>query len=120
MYNAIFYTDVHGNSPVKALINSLDLSAQTNKKDKLKLNKVIRFIDYLELFGTRGSDKVIEHIQGKIWQIRPGGIRIFLFHWKDDKFVLLHSFDKKTQKTPVREIDRAIREMNDWISRYGH
>ena len=34
--------------------------------------------------------------------------------------VVFHSFDKKTQKTPVREIDIAIREMNDWSSRYGH
>ena len=28
-------------------------------------------------------------------------------------FVLLHAFLKKTQKTPKREIDQAIREVKD-------
>lgn len=120
MYKAIFYTDGHGHTPVKGLIDSLDSAANTNKKAKSKLKKVSRYIDYLELFGTRSGSNITEHIQDKIWQIRPGSVRILLFHWKDDKFVLLHYFDKKTGKTPNREIERAIKEMNDWISRYGH
>ncbi|MDR2179305.1 MAG: type II toxin-antitoxin system RelE/ParE family toxin [Synergistaceae bacterium] len=30
-----------------------------------------------------------------------------------DKFVLLHHFMKKTQKTPPREIEQAKRELDD-------
>lgn len=119
MYKAIFYTDIHRNTPVKNLINSLNQTAMTNKQDKAKFKTISRYIDYLKRFGTRSGNEITENIQGKIWQLRPGDVRILLFHWKDDKFVLLHSFNKKTGKTPQREINRAIKEMNDWISRYG-
>lgn len=38
---------------------------------------------------------------------------------KDDAYVLLHQFRKKTQKTPRREIEKAKAERDDWISRKG-
>lgn len=38
---------------------------------------------------------------------------------KDDTYVLLHQFRKKTQKTPRREIEKAKAERDDWISRKG-
>ena len=120
MYKAIFYTDVHGHTPVKDLIDSLNQSSITNKQCNVKFKTISRYIDYLKFWGTRSRSEITEHIQGKIWQLRPGDVRILLFHWKDDKFVLLHSFDKKTGQTPQREIKRAIKEMNDWISRYGN
>ena len=33
--------------------------------------------------------------------------------WHNGGFVLLHAFEKKTQKTPEREKDRARRELAD-------
>jgi len=33
------------------------------------------------------------------------------------KYVLLHPFTKKTQKTPAREIEKAKRELSDFIER---
>jgi phage-related protein len=33
--------------------------------------------------------------------------------WINDTFVLLHTFPKKSMKTPQREIDQAIREVKD-------
>jgi phage-related protein len=35
------------------------------------------------------------------------------------KFVLLHHFMKKTQKTPPREIEQAERELKDFVARGG-
>ena len=40
-------------------------------------------------------------------------------NFKDDTFVLLHHFRKKTQKTPKREINKAKSERDDWVSRKG-
>ncbi len=37
--------------------------------------------------------------------------------WHNGSFVLLHQFMKKTQKTPVGEIDKAKRELADLIER---
>lgn len=120
MYKAIFYTDAHEHAPVKDLIDSLNKTAKNNKQDKTKLKQIVSHIDFLENYGTGIGTGISEHIQGKIWQIRPGNVRILFFHWKDDKFILLHYFEKKTRKTPKKEIERAIKEMNDWIRRYGH
>ena len=36
---------------------------------------------------------------------------------KNGRFVLLHQFMKKTQKTPKREIEKAKRELSDLIER---
>lgn len=36
---------------------------------------------------------------------------------EDGKFVLLHHFKKKTQKTPKREIERAKAERDDYKAR---
>ena len=57
------------------------------------------------------------HLDDDIWELRPGNNRVLYFFHKDDTFVLLHSFRKKTQKTPRREIDRAKSERDDYLSR---
>ena len=54
-----------------------------------------------------------------IWELRPGRNRVLFFYHKDDTYVLLHHFLKKTQKTPRREIEKAKSERNDWITRKG-
>ncbi len=55
--------------------------------------------------------------KSEIWELRPGNNRIFYFACEEDDFVLLHSFRKKTQKTPHREIDKAKAERDDYLSR---
>jgi phage-related protein len=52
-----------------------------------------------------------------VWELRPGNNRIFYFCSCDNTFILLHSFRKKTQKTPRREIEKALRERNDYLKR---
>ena len=50
-----------------------------------------------------------------VWELRPGNNRIFYFYHKDNTYVLLHSFRKKTQKTPKQEITRAKSERDDYL-----
>jgi len=59
----------------------------------------------------------MKHIEDDIWEIRPIKNRIFFASWTDDSFILLHHFQKKTQKTPQREIDQAKRNLNDMRKR---
>ncbi|MBQ5684470.1 MAG: type II toxin-antitoxin system RelE/ParE family toxin, partial [Clostridia bacterium] len=54
-----------------------------------------------------------------LWELRPGRRRVLYFYHKDNTYVLLHSFIKKTQKTPRREIEKAKRERNDYLRRKG-
>ena len=38
---------------------------------------------------------------------------------KDNKFVILHHFKKRTRKTPRKEIERAKRNLYDYLERQG-
>jgi len=42
---------------------------------------------------------------------------IFYSTYYNSKYVLLHGFIKKTMITPVREIDRAVKYMEDYKRR---
>ena len=60
----------------------------------------------------------MKHIEDDIWELRPGDNRVFYFFYDEDgKFILLHQFKKKTQKTPKREIERAKAERDDYKAR---
>lgn len=37
--------------------------------------------------------------------------------YKNNKFIILHHFIKKTQKTPKREIEQAKRNLQDYLER---
>lgn len=112
----IFYENSKGCSPVKDLISKLDNSQQPSDISLLK--KIFFRFDIFEELNTRAPKEYVEHIQEGIWQIRIGRWRIFFFHWEKDKYVLLHPFMKKTQQTPIREIEQAKREKNDWLNRH--
>ena len=58
--------------------------------------------------------KLLKMIFGNL---RPLNNRIFFFYFKDNKFILLHYFIKKTNKTPKKEIEEAKNRMNDFIAR---
>ena len=62
---------------------------------------------------------VTRHLDGDIWELRPLNNRIFYAYYKDGKFILLHHFVKKTQKTPKKELEQAIRNYNDYLERFG-
>ena len=106
------YSTKNGEEVVADYLNSLP------PKD---LAKVLRDIELLEEFGTDLHEPYTKHIEGLIWELRSkfssNCYRIFYFVWSANKLVLLHGFTKKTQKTPVREIETAKKRMNDYQER---
>ena len=85
--------------------------------------KVVRLIDLLSAQGVLLKEPYTRHIKGKIRELRVkdhlGHIRVLYFTFTGRRFVLLHGFLKKTDKTPVREIDTAEKRMNDYLQRFG-
>ena len=67
--------------------------------------------------GIRLPENITKHIDENIWELRPGSNRIFYFCCNNNQFILLHSFRKKTQKTPRREIEKAKSERDHYLSR---
>ena len=117
MYKVVFYKDGNGNEPLKGYIYGLAESGRTNKNDRVQFQKIMAYIKALETYGTRIGAPTVKHIDGSIWELRPLENRIFFFYWKDNKFVLLHHYIKKSQKAPLREIEQARRNMADFIKR---
>jgi len=82
-----------------------------------KITKTIVYVETLLMV----PEKYLKHIEGTkgLYEIRvklAGDIvRVFCFFDGDKLVVLLSGFQKKTQKTPKREIDRAIRLMQEYF-----
>jgi len=117
MFMISFYKDKSGNEPVKEYINSLQAAASTSKDCRIKLKKIVEYIDVLAHNGSFAGVPYVKHIEDDIWELRPLHDRIFFFCWQGDSFILLHHFQKKTDKTPKREIEQARRNQLDFIER---
>ena len=86
------------------------------KKVQDKIFKVIEIIETFErvpstylkvLVGTNGLYEARIKLGSNIW-------RVFCFFDKGKLVILLNGFAKKTQKTPKKEINKAIRLMNSY------
>lgn len=115
MHKVYFYRDKNGKEPVAEYV--ADLSKKKDKDSRIKLNKIREYIKILSEYGTQAGEPYMKHLDGAIWELRPLRDRIFFIGWANGGYVLLHSFMKKTQKTPAREIEKAKRELADMIER---
>jgi phage-related protein len=82
--------------------------------------KVLRIMDMLVMFGPNNvREPYVKHVEGqrKLFEIRAKGkdgiARVFYCTISGQKIVLLHGFIKKTDKTPKREIDIAVKRMQE-------
>lgn len=107
MWSIVFYTDQRGNCPPLEFINHLQVLEQAKIRNALRL---------LREFGTGLGMPHARHIQGKLWELRPGGVRLFYFAYIQDQFVILHGYRKQSMKAPQREITIALRRMEELLS----
>lgn len=115
MFDIEFYQNTKGIAPVQQYLDEL---VKSNSKDsRIKLNKIRDYMKILSLHGTHAGEPYIKHLDDDIWELRPLRDRILFFCWDGKRFVLLHHFVKRTQKTPAREIEQAKRNMNDYLER---
>ncbi len=119
MYNIEFYETADGVSELWDFLDGLQQKAPSNKDARIQHKQISQYIQLLQDHGTRLGENITKHLEEDIWELRPGRNRVLFFYHKDDTYVLLHHFLKKTQKTPRREIEKAKSERNDWITRKG-
>ena len=117
MYELIFYHARNGQSEIEAHLDALAKEAQTNKTSRINREKILAYMKALSLYGTRLGTPFVKHIEGDLWELRPLRNRIFFFYWKDKRFVLLHHFMGRSQKTPAKEIQRAKLNLKDFLER---
>ena len=108
-----FYELEDGSSPV------LDWYSEQNAKVQAKF---ARIFDLLEEHGTSVKYPYVDSITDtKLFEMRieqkTNIYRILYFACTGRRFILLHGFQKKTQKTPKRYIDMAESRRKEFISR---
>jgi phage-related protein len=79
MWNIVFYTDHRRKSPPLEFINGLPVMEQAKIRNALRL---------LQEFGTELDMPHAKPIKGKLWELRPGGVRLFYFAFVEHQFVI--------------------------------
>ena len=116
MYTIEFYEKENGDCAVWEFLETLRVKSGTNKDARIQFKQISMYIELLKINGTHLSENITKHLAEDIWELRPGNNRVFYFCVENDKFVLLHQFRKKSQKTPRREIEQAKAERNDYLT----
>lgn len=115
-YEIELYKSESGQSPVSDFIRSLS---------EKQAAKVLREIDLLERFGAGLRYPHTDTIKGDRYKgleelrikFSSDIFRIFYFVVINNKCVLLHGIQKKTGRTPKRELETALNRMRDYKGR---
>lgn len=103
-----FYETPSGRSPIEDFIESLPKADQARFAD---------VFDGIEKFGLGCPRVQFRQLRGKLWEIKfnapSGGFRIAYVFVEIETMVWLHTFKKKTQKTPVTELEIAEKRMKE-------
>jgi len=95
-----FYREANGNEPVRKWLQS------SPKEIRSLISKDICTIQE----GWPLGMPLVKSLGKGLWEVRssiPNGIARIIFMMKNDQMILLHGFMKKTQKTPLKEIEIA-------------
>ena len=113
-YEIEFYKTETGKAPAKEFITSLDA--------KMKA-KILRVFDLLENNGPEVRMPHTEPLGDGIFEIRAKQgsdiTRLLYFFRVGRKIIVTNGFIKKTQKTPLNEIETAKKYRADYERRYG-
>ena len=108
MYKISFYTPKDKLSPISKFLDSCS--------DRLRA-KIVKQLKYVEEFGlTPAIPNIKKIITTPLWELRILGkdnIRIFCIGLPGKEIKILNIFAKKKQKTPHKEIAKALRRNSD-------
>lgn len=108
----VFYVDENGFSSVREFLQSLDIKTQA---------RFAWSIEQLRIRNVKAQEPLVRHLDGKLWELREESstniYRLLYFFFSGRRIVFLHGFQKKTQKTPRREIEIALQRMDNFTQR---
>jgi phage-related protein len=92
-----------------------DFYAAQSEKVQDKIAKTIEIIESIDKIPER----YLKHLQNGLFEMRvqlgSNIFRVFCFFDGGKLVILLSGFQKKTQKTPKEELERAIRLMKEYF-----
>lgn len=117
VWNIYVYAKENGEEPVSEFIASLPPKHQA---------KALWEVDLLSEHGIAMREPYVKSVKGERYKgimelrVQQGNdiSRIFYFLSVGNNFVLLHGFLKKDHKTPLQELETALRYMQDFRRRH--
>lgn len=114
MFEVVFYQKEDGTKPAKEFISSLS--------NPLKA-KIATRIEILKEFGNNLREPHSKPLNDGIFELRTqlgnDNVRILYFFFIGNLIVLTNGFIKKTQKTPVSQIELAKKYRKDFMEKRG-
>lgn len=111
-YVCIYYTSSSGRIPVEEFVESLDADSQDAFFYKVGL---------LEECGPQLRQPHTDSIREGIFELRfigkKGKIRVLFFFFHANRIIFTNGFIKKTQKTPLHEIELAKQRRKEYLER---
>lgn len=75
--------------------------------------RIAGYIDLFRQYGFSLPSKYLKKIDKNLWELRPGNIRLLLGK-AGMQIVIVNSFVKKSQKTPMKEIETAKKRLKEY------
>jgi phage-related protein len=104
--NLRFYQNARGDIPVREHLRA------ATKEQRLLAGFAIWIIQDRDLSDPRLD---LKPVRGKLWEIRAGYTRIFYVVAPGPVVVLLHAYQKDTDRAPEREVQVALRRMAETL-----
>lgn len=111
-YQVLYYISPTKQNPVSKFLDTLAPKQQA---------KIIRVLNNIKEYGLESVTIHTRKLSGMpLWEIRILGsdnIRVIYAIPIQNIVLLLHGFVKKSQKTPLKEIDKALNRLKEYQSR---
>ena len=111
-WSIAFFLDERGGNPVAEFLDSLDMKTRARFRWSL---------EQLRLRNVQARSPLVRHLDGDLWELREESqtniYRIIYVFRSGRRIILLHGFQKKSQKTPARELETARRRYQEFVER---
>ena len=105
-----FYVDEDERVPVEEFLESLDARTRA---------RFVWSIEQLRVRNVTAREPLARHLEGDLWELREESrtntYRVVYFFFTGRRIVLLHGFQKKTQRTPRGELETARRRYSAFL-----
>ena len=114
VFEVEFYQLSNGREPAMEFLMSLEVKMRA---------KMTNLISLLQDNGYELREPYSKHLTDGIFELRAkvgsNATRVLYFFYVDRHIILTNGFIKKTQKTPLGEIEKAKRYRADFLKRHG-
>ena len=114
LFEIEFYQLSNGRAPAKEFLMGLETKIRAKMVDTISL---------LQDNGYELREPYSKHLTDGIFELRAkvgsDATRVLYFFYVNRRIILTNGFVKKTQKTPVGEIEKAKRYRTDFLKRHG-